>query len=378
MAAAREALPSRHEARFYLDAESARRLDASAAPAHRVLLVGGYLGYSNFGDILQLKGVLAWHRQHTGFQPVVVCATDAITDAGFEDRVRQWFGVDTLLFWSEQPGDFSSVGLAEISSGIQIDHLHIYGGGFFNRYWGATMLRLLGDAAKQFGLPHVVVSGQQVDVAFVDELSKYLHEVQPVLVGCRDEGSVEMLCAREIAATYSFDDATEPLARLAETFNISGLTTKGLLLHMNVSDYTDRELDAPSGAEGHIRSRWRSVEAELVLLDLYVSGLADAERQVTLLQGYTDRRVNDVVDSLGVVQRLESAFPFDQYKVVHLDHIALRFEFGELGDQMNEVDSTSDGAIAVSSSYHVALLCGMMGVPCWLRVGNEYYNQKRL
>ena len=62
---------------WYCDARTRDLLHSSSA---KVLLLGGYLGYANFGDILQLKSTCHWHRNHTGRESVILCDAEAIGD----------------------------------------------------------------------------------------------------------------------------------------------------------------------------------------------------------------------------------------------------------------------------------------------------------
>ena len=57
-----------------------------------VLLIGGFQGYANFGDVLQVKGVARWHSETTGLRAVPALSLTAVTDAGF-DEVILYFNV---------------------------------------------------------------------------------------------------------------------------------------------------------------------------------------------------------------------------------------------------------------------------------------------
>ncbi len=71
----------------------------------KVILFGGYLGYSNFGDILQLKEAIKFHTTITTLEPVVICNLSAIPDKDFLVRLRNWFGVRAIIFVEDHPVD---------------------------------------------------------------------------------------------------------------------------------------------------------------------------------------------------------------------------------------------------------------------------------
>ena len=137
------------EAHFYCDqATRAALLEGG----HKVLLLGSYGGFSNFGDVLQLKGAIQWHRASSGLEPVLICHTTAIPDAGFCARQRSWFDVRAILYWSPQRQDMRAAGLEELSDVVSIPRLHVYGGGFLNRYWGSGTVASIEGALRRFGV----------------------------------------------------------------------------------------------------------------------------------------------------------------------------------------------------------------------------------
>jgi len=179
-----------------------------------VLLLGGYTGYPNFGDILQLKGAIAWHREKTDLQPVLVCDAASIPDPGFQERLRRWFGVEAIVFWSRERLDLRPVGLQGLRESSPVRHLHVFGGGFLNRFWGPGLLDVIDHLHAFFGVGHYVLSGQQVDPAIREQLATHFAQCPPRLAGGRDPLSVDVL--RECGAPdeYSFDDAAEVLRAL--------------------------------------------------------------------------------------------------------------------------------------------------------------------
>lgn len=342
----------------------------------RVLLLGGYLGYPNFGDILQLKGAIHWHREFSGLEPVVLCDLAAATDKDFTARLRQWFGTEAILAMSDDAVDASKAGLTLFSDAAPAGHLHVYGGGFLNRLWGPRVLRFAELLHERFGVGHYVMSGQQAEDGLLPALQAHIERCRPILVGGRDRATVELLARTGAPSAYSFDDAAEQMQRLATDLTASPAAQRDpaatsrngrqLLLHLNASTYADqspRRLDA--------------LAARLTLLGQWCGrgALERADPNVTLLHAYNDARIADVSDTLGTVQRLDDRFPFWDYRVLHLGRLAYELGAGAPGALASPPILRSSGA-ALTCSYHAAMLCMMLDIPVWLETRNAYYRQK--
>jgi len=346
-----------------------RTFAPSVDPPDYVLLVGSYLGYANFGDVLQLKGAIRWHRQQTGLEPVLVCEAPAIRDASFIDRLRAWFGLTHVLVHSRERVDFGPVGLSEVIEAPPITHLHVYGGGFLNGKWGPYLLGLIESLHERFGVAHYVLSGQQVGPEIRSQLAEHFARFRPVLAGGRDPESAALLSECGVPSGYSFDDAIEPLQELAESIRPTGEDSGeavDVLIHMNLAAYA-WETQGPVTFE--------YMAAELARLREYVVRVRGGrEPAVALLHAYNDRRVDEVIDTLAAVQQLEDTFPFCHYRVIDLSRLALEMGTGREG----AARIPGKPLVALSSSYHVALFCGLLGVPCFLQSHNAYYRQKKL
>lgn len=341
---------------FWYGDEATRRV--LAGKGSRVLLLGSCGGYANFGDVLQLKGAIDWHRQHTRLDPVVVFHASAISDSGFVERQRRIYGVEAILLWSPKRYELSALGLAEISTTQHIERLHVYGGGFLNRFWGRGTVAIIESLIARFGVGHYVISGQQVDELFVPELREHFQRYRPLIAGGRDATSARLLAACGVEAQDSFDDAAELLDRLAAQQGHDHGSCD-LLLHMNTSYYTGPD---EYDQLGEVLRRVAAIVAR---------GRSAAPR-VTLLHAYNDSRVEEVVDTLGAVQRLEHRFPFASFDVIDLSQVATRF--GVSGERPVALPIAP---LAISCSYHVSILLSRLGVPCYLLSRNAYYDQKR-
>ncbi len=346
---------------FHADARSRERL---ADGGEKVLLLGGYLGYPNFGDILQLKGAIAWHRSHSHREPVLLCDAASIPDPAFPDRLRAWFGVEGLLFWSLEPVDLEPIGWTAYRETHHVPHLHVYGGGFLTTSWGGMMLAVIEALHRVFGVGHYVLSGQQVQPALLDALKQHFDGHPPLLAGGRDPTSVETLQRCGVHAFDSFDDSADMLRRWADNADAGNDSGTDALIHLNLSMYA-RAGDAAKG-------RSDCVELLNALVEHLAARCGHRAPKVTLLQAYNDLRLDVCLDSLAVVQQLEDAFPFTRFDVIDLSRLAL----GLSGDQPLLVPLPRP-PIALACSYHVTLLCAMMGIPCYLHARNAYYTQKK-
>ncbi|MEP0841111.1 MAG: hypothetical protein HRF43_00175 [Phycisphaerae bacterium] len=342
---------------FYADEATRERL---ARPGPRVLLVGGYGGFGNFGDVLQLKGALAWHRSAGEREPVVVCHACAIPDAGYCGRLRRWFGVREVLFWSPEALDLGVIGLERVMGAAPIAHLHVYGGALLNRYWGATAVGIIEGLIEQFGAGHYVLSGQQVDERFVSELRGHFERYRPVLAGGRDPESARLLAECGVEADDSFDDAIEMIETWADRARNALQEPFDLLVHLNLSYYTGESDLAELGGQ-------------LARVAAHAGQWAGGRHpRVALLNAYSDRRADEVCDALGTVQQLEDLFPFLRFEVFQLGQMALEFAGSE-----PEAPMVPGAKLALACSYHVSILCARLGVPCYLSARNAYYRQKR-
>ena len=352
----------------YLDLHAdARTRDLLNDGTPAVLLLGGYAGYANFGDILQLKGAIAWHRAKTDLRPVLMCEAASIPDPGFLERVRRWFAVEAIVFSSQKGLDLRPAGLQLLEESPPIRHLHVYGGGFLNRFWGSCRLDLIDHLHLFFGVGHYVLSGQQVDPAIREELATHFRKCPPLLAGGRDPLSVDVLRECGAPAEYSFDDASEVLGDLILALapvQTNPRDSLDALIHLNMSFYT-HALPDPDLLDV-FADRLRTLHTRVA--DLH----ANRQPRTAMMEAYSDRRIHEVTDTLGVALQLEDRLPPMTYQVIELGRLAL-----ELGAApLPPLPHIAPDAVALASSYHVTLFCALLGIPCHLMAGNQYYRQK--
>lgn len=394
--------------------------EALRTDAPRLLLLGGYLGYPNFGDILQLQGAIDWHQRPAPQsaptspplhpfpprEPVVVCDIASLTDPRFIDRLRDRLALRHILFLAhgnaQPPLDGPPLELLDNPAPCRISHLHLYGGGYLNRTWGEHMLACAEYLIERFGVGHYVMSGQQAQPAFEDRIREHIARCRPALVGGRDDESVDVLRRAGAPAEYSFDDAAEEMTRVRDAFlatsRASHSPPPSALVHLNVSPYASDAKDAvdalcdrlvtllestaqpgptKAGTTGHSASNSGGRGGEQP--DERAAHRTNAAPPyAVLLNAYNDERVEHVADTLGVVLRMGDRFPLSDFRVVQL--AALAFNGAAPTPAMHAAspaaDAHSTSPIALVCSYHAAMLCQMLRIPVWLEVRNAYYRQK--
>ncbi len=318
----------------------------------KLIFIGGDFGSGNFGDILQHINSLNVAKKLQRFSVVSVMGADAIGFRDFPAWGRRAYGTDAIIFVSDYPLIFQDgdPALTLVRTIRNPSVVHLYGGGFLNDKWGDFVL----GVTEYFlhALPGVtyLVSGQQITSPYQRRVIQHIRDFQPAIFGVRDGFSRQWLRQAGFLPDFSFDDATEALLSLSDKMGVR--RSGGLLLHLNVSDYTAYD------------SSVNAIRDELSLL----AGHFSAKRGVTLIQAFMDPKY-EVKDSRESIKLIDSAFPFVDYRTVELAQLAYR-----CFDDVLDVHLAGD--IGCSSSYHVALWLQLSGIPCWLRSANSFYDQK--
>ncbi|MFC0213245.1 hypothetical protein ACFFK0_12425 [Paenibacillus chartarius] len=351
----------RHEILLFSDEESNRILNNGNS---KVLLLGGYLGYSNFGDILQLKGAIKFHKEKTGLEPIIICELECIYDESYVEKIKRWFGVNGIVFISKNNYEEASLpGLTEVIESDNINNLHLYGGGILNQNWGQLYLDIVSGLFGYFDIKSYVISGQQLDNKFIDKLVDHFHIYQPTIVGTRDQNSLELLKSKinSVDLQYSFDDTTEVFLDIASYHNNSSDEKPNtIFLHMNTSSYT-------------VGSEFKAAKQTLLdnigrVIEKYPT------HTIKVLHAYEDQRFS-VKDTLESIAEMEDDFPFHEYVVVDIAKLAL--EYNENSNPSKQAFNTIRGVLGLSSSYHTTLFLNFLRIPCYLVSLNPYYVQKK-
>ena len=319
----------------------------------KVFLLGSYIGYGNFGDILQLKGALEFHHKETGLEPVIICSIDSISSPNFLDRLRSWFNGVTFIFFSDKLIEFEKSLLTQKFKVAGVNHLHLYGGGFLNKMWGEFKLNIIEHLFKKFEFKNYVISGQQLDIDIAEIFKSHVEKFKPSLIGVRDYGSLESFKKLGLDIKFSFDDAYEMINQLANEIEVED--SNELLIHLNLSSYT--------GNDDSINKLKHALEyLEKQEFDSF-----------KVLQMYEDRR-HTVKDSLDSIIQLEDYFPFTNYQVINMARYALALN-SKVYNTMSPIKLSNK--LCVTSSYHTTMLMNILQIPCYLFAFNDFYEQKK-
>lgn len=331
----------------YADRNAVERLRGDEP---KVILIGSNAGHSNFGDVLQLKQTVEFHQGTTSLMPIPVFALDMVSGPRFIDFMQRHYGVETILFVSERALDVASLNMDLVGEIANVAAVHLYGGGFLNGMWGPYVL----DIAEHFlrKVPGVAyaVSGQQIGAEIRDRLMTHINEFKPKHFGVRDFDSLELITGWGEKCTYSFDDAYEPLIKLAS--QIPANKGNRVIGHLNLSSYTSENFNERADRVLNIFGRMRA---------------ALPCHQLTLVNAYNDKRF-EVCDSLASVVRLENDFPYKRFEVLDLSMAA--------HSGVIDAPESLAGQLGISCSYHITMLLHLAGIPCWLLSQNSFYEQK--
>ncbi len=326
----------------------------------RVYLFSGSGGYSNFGDILQPKNVLAlWRRLAPEVEPVLFFHIGSVRSVERLEQMREWYGLDHIVFFSDDEHlDLDFVRPITDAAG-SAGPVHVVGGGFLNSTWGVRYLSVIEAIGEAFATTEFLLSGMQIDEFIVPHLQSFAQRVELRAVGLRDDQSLAL--ARGVfgdRAAASFDDLYESIeawgAGRKDAVRTPGPFRLGL--HINASEYV--------GGQAVIRAVGDALRA---VLERY----PDAE--LTLLNAYPDQR-EEVRDTVASLRLFGDEFPFSTYRVVDIAKAALESDIVR-GDIPRDIASLELDA-AITCSYHTTMLMNSLGVPAFLIRINEYYTQK--
>ena len=327
-------------------------LDTLTNSQNKTLLIGSDFGYGNFGDILQhTSTVLHSKTKNEGCATISVMAANAIERIGYPEWLQQGYGVDAILFVSEQPLalDAASPALVQVREIHNVAALHLYGGGFLNHMWGDYILNVVSYFLRLAPEIEYFVSGQQITAPYHHRVLEHIKEFQPKAFAVRDDLSQTWLNDIGYSSDFSFDDATEAL--LSFTNSVQLEKGSGVLVHLNSSNYT---ADKPPEQD--------------ICNDLFLLRRSIGFQKLTLCQAYRDPR-HEVLDTTETIKKLGSLLPFHDARL--LDLVGLIFS-----NQRSTSVQPIQAGIGYSCSYHVALWLQLAGIPCWLRSENSFYSQK--
>lgn len=343
-------------------------LFATAATAQAIararaaaILVGGYDGSGNYGDITLLQAAVDLaERLGPGVAVLPLLERSRLADHRALAAQCGDFAPQAIFF---DPGGELEDELQPVAAPAELAFgaCYLYGGGYLNRWWGERKLAMLRAAeglleAGGAGRICRVSSGLQVEADWIGSLGEpdaaALRSFE--LLGVRDDGSGRGLEALGSTApvTETADDAIGVLGRL-------------------------RVGDGSAAANGQLRVNLHFAEHDWVserpsaTLDFYAGFVAElgrlADRPVLAqpLIAYLDGRI----DERPAVERLGAACGAAGIEVA--EPVVLRPSL-----LTETVPRLSQASLTLSCSYHVALTSLMLEVPAVLLGDNPYYEQK--
>lgn len=322
-------------------------------------LYGGYVGYDNFGDIIQLKSVLYFYRQHTILEPVILLHKTPHLTRDRISKLGRWFETSNLIFIGDPDSDLKTT-LTQVKEFGGESLFHIYGGGFLNSYWGQEIINNIQSFLTTAQPREYLFSGQQLDRSVIPRLRLLFSYKSPSLFGVRDKQSYELAGKRlqQVALYFSFDDACDLfllMIRRDRRKNLFKIRKKHrLLIHINTSDYSSKNI--------------KRVAEYLVRL-----GQSRDDMKPIVIQAYQDIRP-DLKDSGESILELNDRFPYANYEVLNLAAVTL--SFSPESPSTYFMEPLLEVNFALVSSYHVALFMRLLKVPTFLMNENEFYDQK--
>ncbi len=342
--------------RFWATPDTARALEEQGAD---VLVYTGSAGFSNFGDVLQNKNVLAYWDGREGRTTTLLMPLHAAHPGGRAERLAQWYPADRIVFFSEDAVLARGAGLVEVDPPSDGSLVHVVGGGYLNGLWGHLHFPVI-DAVATWAQAPVLFSGLQVDRAAMPGFERIARHHRIVCLGLRDHASFDLArdALPDLPVTFTFDDLTEVLQDWARAA-VDRPRAPGpmrVAIHMNTSDY--------AGGDGAL-DHWRGVLATV--------HEAHPGAELLVLHAYADGRTQ-VRDALDTVCALAEDMPFSSFGVVDIAKASLEYRSGD--GLPPALEPLLDVDMVLSSSYHTALLGAFLRKPAYLMGVSSYFQQK--
>src|SRR5690349_1811450 len=135
-------------------------------------MVGGYNGWNNYGDVLQLAAAIETVSSLPGSPlPIVIVERATLAShASVVDRFPDELGGAVYAHFDDGSGVFDD-DLVELPPGIGPSRAvtYLYGGGYLNHWWGERNVAVTESAGQIAGrgVQPLVATGLQVDGCFV-------------------------------------------------------------------------------------------------------------------------------------------------------------------------------------------------------------------
>jgi polysaccharide pyruvyl transferase WcaK-like protein len=350
--------------RLYMRPADARVLAGARGAA---ILIGGYEGWGNYGDLAQLEATL--DLLGSAAAGVVGCPVISLHTARehAERRAAGEFSDHVELYYTP-PGEESDPLAAQLGlvpavlPGPIKAVVWLYGGGYLNPAWGVWKLRILEavrSLLRRMGQTEQVLisSGLQIDPGWSGQLSAALRAALTGLdpLGVRDELSAQaapILLDSTATALRTGDDALGVLKHADPPDpGLRGGEWR-LNLHFCPGEWV---ADDPAAA----RAWLRDLVAE-------IARLTGERIRVQPLIAYEDPSLSERADLATLCAELESQSGITSAEPIVLTASAI----------LDHAATVGSARLSVSTSYHVALTSLLLGVPAVLVQETAYYAQK--
>jgi len=335
--------------------ETARAFADAAAAA---LLVGGYDGSGNFGDIALLDAALALlARLDPGL--LILPVVERQFAATHEAMIGELANHPRHVLYFDGEGSGGDDGLVPVTPprSLNLGISYLYGGGFLNPSWGErklAMLRAVEGQLEEAWTVARVSSGLQVDAEWIEGLDPsdkaILRNFE--LLGGRDDASVAALArlGEGSRVLSTGDDAVGILGGLAAA---PAGEERPLVVNLHFAEHS-WVTDEPEA----VRSFDLGLLSEL-------QRIADRPLRVRPLLAYLDPRVDERPGwERFAAACAERGIEVGEARILRPATVAA------------EAPELSRAFLTVSSSFHVALTSLLLGVPALLLRDNPYYDQK--
>jgi Glycosyl transferase family 2/Polysaccharide pyruvyl transferase len=333
-----------------------RLADAESA----LFLVGSYDGSGNYGDVLQLAGAIATASRLPG-SPLVVAVIERETRGHHDELARRYgelFGDAVIAFFADEGGDADGdlVSLGRSESRFPAGALvHLYGGGYLNKWWGARKAAHVAAVEELTGgRPPRVASGLQIEEEAAAK-GGVAHDLlaDAAWVSVRDAGSLE--------------HARRHIPSLAGRVELAGDDALPFLTHPPIETGPIVNLHVNDGS--WISDEPESLRRRIVALIEALGAAVGEPLELQPVIAYEDPRVSE----RGIVAALLER----HREEIEAAGLGLAEPLDVLEDAAhNELASFRRARLTLSCSYHVSLTSLLAGIPVVLLAQNEYYGQK--
>lgn len=331
-----------------------------------IFLIGGWVGWPNFGDYLQLKSTIELYHKISCRDLFVLLDAQSPAARGETNAVLEAIkAAATPIYYhfgSELPASEHLEGAAKVLHPPSTMLIHIYGGGFINDAWGRPLRAVveklieLHEHESEGGQRKIVMSGLQVSPS--EEAKKWRPLfMQAEYIGTRDMGSlayVRRLLGSDSRGQieYSGDDALPALANALKT---SKGPNNSIAVHVNCADYSTPQIE-----------KRLSRIAEVLAT---VAQHFESSRICDLLVAYPNSHVREEEAARALESLYTSRVTNDQAPMV-------TFRVRNILEEVLCHELCFAHSFLVTCSYHVALTGLLSNTPTLLMVDNDYYRQK--